>query len=139
MRQAKQNSNIVWVATSDGRICEVDWTTSKTPEFFQTQSKTATAMALVTKKVSGRVQEFIFIAESDKPGRIEVVAYPASTTESLAMACSCLRLARMATWLAPLTTDFSLAFHHSDNSITWLLWITRFIPSIFLTWSAPLT
>ncbi|RBA12139.1 hypothetical protein FPRO05_03589 [Fusarium proliferatum] len=82
MRQAKQNSNIVWVATSDGRICEVDWTTSKTPEFFQTQSKTAAAMALVTKKVSGRVQEIIFVAESDKPGRIEVVAYPASTTES---------------------------------------------------------
>ncbi|KAI3587011.1 hypothetical protein IWW34DRAFT_720770 [Fusarium oxysporum f. sp. albedinis] len=82
MRQAKQNSNIVWVATSDGRVCEVDWTTSKTPEFFQTQSKTATAMALVTKKVSGKVQEIIFVAESDKPGRIEVVAYPASTTES---------------------------------------------------------
>ncbi|CVK83002.1 hypothetical protein FPRO06_00635 [Fusarium proliferatum] len=82
MRQAKQNSNIVWVATSDGRICEVDWTASKTPEFFQTQSKTAAAMALVTKKVSGRVQEIIFVAESDKPGRIEVVAYPASTTES---------------------------------------------------------
>ncbi|KAF5253460.1 hypothetical protein FANTH_1646 [Fusarium anthophilum] len=82
MRQAKQNSNIVWVATSDGRVCEVDWTTSKTPEFFQTQSKTAAAMALVTKKVSGRVQEIIFVAESDKPGRIEVVAYPASTTES---------------------------------------------------------
>ncbi|EWZ90953.1 hypothetical protein FOWG_06723 [Fusarium oxysporum f. sp. lycopersici MN25] len=82
MRQAKQNSNIVWVATSDGRVCEVDWTTSKTPEFFQTKSKTATAMALVTKKVSGKVQEIIFVAESDKPGRIEVVAYPASTTES---------------------------------------------------------
>ncbi|KAF5629216.1 small nucleolar ribonucleoprotein [Fusarium sp. NRRL 52700] len=82
MRQAKQNSNIVWVATSDGRVCQVDWTTSKTPEFFQTQSKTATTMALVTKKVSGRVQEIIFVAESDKAGRIEVVAYPASTTES---------------------------------------------------------
>ncbi|RKL38198.1 hypothetical protein BFJ70_g6493 [Fusarium oxysporum] len=82
MRQAKQNSNIVWVATSDGRVCEVDWTTSKTPEFFQTKSKTATAMALVTKKVSGKVQEIIFVAESDKPGRIEVVAYPASTTKS---------------------------------------------------------
>lgn len=82
MKQAKQNSNIVWVVTSDGRVCEVDWTTSKTPKFFQTQSKTATAMALVTKKVSGRVQEIIFVAESDKASRIEVVAYPASTTES---------------------------------------------------------
>jgi NET1-associated nuclear protein 1 (U3 small nucleolar RNA-associated protein 17) len=82
MRQSKQNSNNIWVATSDGRVCEVNWTTSKTPEFFQTQSKTATAMALVTKKVSGQVKEIIFVAESDKPGRIEVVAYPATTTES---------------------------------------------------------
>ncbi|KAG8674975.1 NET1-associated nuclear protein 1 [Fusarium poae] len=82
MRQSKQNSDIVWVATSDGRVCQVNWTSSKAPEFFQTQSKTANAMALVTKKVSGKDTEIIFIAESDKPGRIEVVAYPATTTES---------------------------------------------------------
>ncbi|KAJ4131071.1 NET1-associated nuclear protein 1 [Fusarium equiseti] len=82
MRQSKQNSDILWVATSDGHVYQVNWTTSKTPESFQTQSKTANAMALVTKKVSGKDQEIIFVAESDKPGRIEVVAYPATTTES---------------------------------------------------------
>ncbi|RGP68446.1 hypothetical protein FSPOR_5325 [Fusarium sporotrichioides] len=82
MRQSKQNSDIVWVATSDGRVCQVNWTSSKAPEFFQTQSKTANAMALVTKKVSGKDTEIIFVAESDKPGRIEVVAYPATTTDS---------------------------------------------------------
>ncbi|KAF4446273.1 hypothetical protein F53441_10075 [Fusarium austroafricanum] len=82
MRQSKQNTDIVWVATSDGRVCQVNWTTSKTPEFFQTKSKTANAMALVTKKVSGKTKEIIFVAESDKPARIEVIAYPASTTES---------------------------------------------------------
>ncbi|KAF4955720.1 hypothetical protein FSARC_11781 [Fusarium sarcochroum] len=82
MRQSKQNSDIIWVACSDGRVCRVNWTTSKTPESFQTQSKTATAMTLVTKKVSGKAKEIIFIAESDKPGRIEVVAYPATTEES---------------------------------------------------------
>ncbi|KAJ4271557.1 NET1-associated nuclear protein 1 [Fusarium torreyae] len=82
MRQSKQNSDVIWVACSDGRICRVDWTTSKTPESFQTQSKTATAMTLVTKKVSGKAKEIIFMAESDKPGRIEVVAYPATTKES---------------------------------------------------------
>ncbi|KAF4339100.1 small nucleolar ribonucleo [Fusarium beomiforme] len=82
MRQSKQNPNIVWVATSAGRVCEVDWTISKTPEFFQTRSKTANAMALITKKISGQAKEIIFVAESDKPGRIEVVAYPAATTET---------------------------------------------------------
>ncbi|KAM0250571.1 hypothetical protein ACHAP5_002101 [Fusarium lateritium] len=82
MRQSKQNPDIVWVATSDGRVCEVKWTTSKAPEFFRTQSNTANAMALVTKKVSGQEKEIIFVAESDKPGRIEVVAYQATTTES---------------------------------------------------------
>ncbi|KAF5662319.1 small nucleolar ribonucleoprotein [Fusarium heterosporum] len=82
MRQSKQNFNVVWVATSDGRVCQVDWTTSKAPEFFHTQSKTANAMALVTKKVSGQEKEIIFVAESDKPGRIEVVAYPATITET---------------------------------------------------------
>ncbi|KAM0564618.1 hypothetical protein ACHAPJ_000833 [Fusarium lateritium] len=82
MRQSKQNSDIVWVACSDGRVCRVNWTTSKTPESFQTQSKTATAMTLVTKKVSGKAKEIIFMAESDKPGRIEVVAYPATTKDS---------------------------------------------------------
>jgi NET1-associated nuclear protein 1 (U3 small nucleolar RNA-associated protein 17) len=82
MRQSKQNSDIIWVATSDGRVYQVNWTNSKAPEFFQTQSKTANAMALVTKKVSGKDKEIIFVAESDKPGRIEVVAYPATTTES---------------------------------------------------------
>lgn len=82
MRQSKQNPDIVWVATSDGRVYQVKWTTSKAPEFFRTQSNTANAMALVTKKVSGQEKEIIFVAESDKPGRIEVVAYQAMTTES---------------------------------------------------------
>ncbi|KAF5017114.1 hypothetical protein F66182_11003 [Fusarium sp. NRRL 66182] len=78
MRQSKQNSDIVWVACSDGRVCQVNWSTSKTPEFFHTQSKTANAMALVTKMISGKEKEIIFVAESDKPGRTEVVAYPAT-------------------------------------------------------------
>ncbi|WZH40277.1 Small nucleolar ribonucleoprotein [Fusarium acuminatum] len=82
MRQSKQNPDIVWVATSDGRVYQVKWTTPKAPEFFRTQSNTANAMALVTKKVSGQEREIIFVAESDKPGRIEVVAYQATTTES---------------------------------------------------------
>lgn len=77
MRQSKQNPETIWVASSDGRVFQVNWTISKTPASFQTRSATAQAMAIVSKNISGKTEEIILIAESDKPSRVDVVAYSA--------------------------------------------------------------
>ncbi|KAJ3471347.1 hypothetical protein MRS44_001446 [Fusarium solani] len=81
MRHSKQDSNIIWVACSDGHVFQVDWTSSKTPASFQTRSRTANALVVLTKNISGKAQELVLVAESDKPGRIEVVAYSGNAKE----------------------------------------------------------
>ncbi|KAF4976966.1 hypothetical protein FZEAL_6436 [Fusarium zealandicum] len=78
MRQSKHNAELIWVACSDGRVLQVNWASSTTAESFQARSGTAKAMVILTKKIAGKSQEVILVAESDKPGRIEVVAYPAT-------------------------------------------------------------
>ncbi|KAF4465129.1 hypothetical protein FALBO_8030 [Fusarium albosuccineum] len=78
MRQSKHNSDIIWVACSDGHVFQVNWTNSNPPVSFQTRSRTARAMVALKKKISGKEQEVILIVESDKAGRIEVVAYAAT-------------------------------------------------------------
>ncbi|KAH8734906.1 WD40-repeat-containing domain protein [Ilyonectria robusta] len=74
-RLSKQNPHFIWVACSDGRVFHVDWTSSKTPESFKTQSGTAKALVVLTTKISKKTEEVLLIAESDKSNRIEVVAY----------------------------------------------------------------
>ena len=74
-RLSKENRNYIWVACSDGRIFYVDWTSSKVPTSFRTRTGTARALALKTLKIGGKEKEIVFVAESDKPNRIEVVAY----------------------------------------------------------------
>ncbi|KAH6900255.1 hypothetical protein B0T10DRAFT_470043 [Thelonectria olida] len=75
MRISKQNPDFVWVACSDGRVFYVDWTTTKTPESFQTRSGTAKALVVSSTQISDMTQEVLLIAESDKSNRVEVVAY----------------------------------------------------------------
>ncbi|KAF7562977.1 hypothetical protein G7046_g1172 [Stylonectria norvegica] len=74
-RLSKQNANFVWVACSDGRVFHVDWTSSKSPECFSTKSNTAKALTVLTTKIGKATKEILLIAESDKPSRIEIVAY----------------------------------------------------------------
>ncbi|KAK7430245.1 NET1-associated nuclear protein 1 [Neonectria magnoliae] len=74
-RLSQQNPDFVWVVCSDGRVFHVDWTSSKTPESFQTRSGTARALAVLTTKISKKTEEVLLIAESDNSGRIDVVAY----------------------------------------------------------------
>ncbi|KAI5467300.1 WD40-repeat-containing domain protein [Mariannaea sp. PMI_226] len=78
-RLSKQNSNFVWVACSDGRVFHVDWTSTKIPESFQTRSQTAKALVVLSVQISGKPQEILLVAESDKSNRVEVVAYEGKT------------------------------------------------------------
>lgn len=75
MCRSKQNPDTIWVASSDGRVFQANWTVSKTSASFQTRSATAQAMAVVSKNISGKTEEVILVTESDKPHRVEVVAY----------------------------------------------------------------
>lgn len=73
-RLSKKNPNFVWVARSDGQICRVDWTKSSFPhESFQTGSRTAKAVAVVSLKGSKLSDDVLAVVESGKD--LELVLY----------------------------------------------------------------
>lgn len=75
-RLAKKDSDFLWVACSDGRICYVNWVTgSESIESFQTASGTANALTIISDNASGNEEDIILVAESDKAQRMDLVAY----------------------------------------------------------------
>lgn len=71
-KQSRQDPNLLWVTCSDGVIYQIDWTTNtKHHKKFQTVSKTAKALVTFAHGKS----EVLVVAESDKPTRLELVAY----------------------------------------------------------------
>ncbi|OAA46871.1 WD repeat-containing protein 75 [Metarhizium rileyi] len=74
-RLSKSNPHIVWVACSDGNIYCVNWSHGDIPSpAFKTTSCTAKALAVVPAAYADN-KEILLVAESDKPSRMEVVAY----------------------------------------------------------------
>ncbi|KAG6013813.1 hypothetical protein E4U54_006317 [Claviceps lovelessii] len=74
-RLSKNDPQLVWVACSDGNVYCVNWTSNETPQpAFQTASGTAKAL-IVAPASYATTKEIVIIAESDKPSRMDVVAY----------------------------------------------------------------
>lgn len=70
-----KDGNFVWVACADGQVHHINWTAeSNTKTSFTTRSKTARAMTIAPSSKKG-IKETVIVAESDKPTRIELVAY----------------------------------------------------------------
>ncbi|XWW99667.1 hypothetical protein V2A60_007678 [Cordyceps javanica] len=75
-RLSKQDADFVWVACADGQVYRINWTQeSKNIDKFQTASKTARTISVVPFGAKTRCKEVVIVAESDKPTRIELVAY----------------------------------------------------------------
>ncbi|KAG9256022.1 uncharacterized protein F5Z01DRAFT_533253 [Emericellopsis atlantica] len=76
MRASKQSASHVWVALSDGRVFHVDWTNSSgSMDAFETQSKTAKAMNVVSVGSGKSAQDVVVVVEADKSSRMDIVAY----------------------------------------------------------------
>ncbi|KAG5973864.1 hypothetical protein E4U55_000227 [Claviceps digitariae] len=74
-RLSTNDPQLVWVACSDGNVYCVNWTRSETAQpAFQTASGTAKAL-IVAPASYATTKEILIIAESDKPSRMDVIAY----------------------------------------------------------------
>ncbi|KHN96782.1 WD repeat-containing protein 75 [Metarhizium album ARSEF 1941] len=74
-RLSKHNTQLAWVACSDGNIYCVNWTQGDIPTpAFQTSSSTAKALAVIPAAFTEH-KEILLVAESEKPSRMDVVAY----------------------------------------------------------------
>lgn len=82
-RLSKNNPDLVWVASSDGNVYCVNWTRRETPDpAFQTASGTAKALVVVPALHAAK-KEILFIAESDRASRMDIIAYnPADGSET---------------------------------------------------------
>ncbi|KAI9171757.1 U3 small nucleolar RNA-associated protein [Paramyrothecium foliicola] len=79
-RQSRQNSDFLWVACSDGRIYHVNWTKqTKALVSFQTSSRTARVMVVASVNISQAEEDVVIVGESDKPNKMDLVAYRSST------------------------------------------------------------
>jgi NET1-associated nuclear protein 1 (U3 small nucleolar RNA-associated protein 17) len=82
-RQSKKDSDFVWVATSDGHVYHVNWTQqSRALESFKTTSGTAKAMAVASVTISQIEEDVLVVVESDKPTRMDLVAYHGLTSST---------------------------------------------------------
>lgn len=83
VRASRCNPDFLWVATSDGRIYHVNWTTnSESIESFQTASRTAQALVVISDQMSKSAKEVILVAESDSLQRMDLVAYDGDVSSS---------------------------------------------------------
>ena len=103
-RLSKSNPQLLWVACADGHVYCVDWSQSgPTTPAFKTTSGTAKALVVVPASYV-ESKEVILIAESDKPTRVEVVAYQ-PVTGNTAQSKSLLSLKKPGSGLQVLETS----------------------------------
>ncbi|KAK5992780.1 U3 small nucleolar RNA-associated 17-like protein [Cladobotryum mycophilum] len=80
-RLSYSNTDYVWVACSDGELYRVSWKDAdERPRRFRTVSGTAKAMTVLPNN-SGK-GDIVLVAESDKPYRMELVAYDGQNPSS---------------------------------------------------------
>lgn len=88
---SKRNSDLVWVACSDGRVLVVNWRQPlENPPEFKTTTGTAKAISLVPIGPEKAAQEAVVVLEADKSHRADLTAYlldEDSTTKSQRLLC----------------------------------------------------
>lgn len=73
---SKRKSDLIWVATSSGRVLAVNWRQPlENPPEFRTSTGTAKAISLVPIGPEKAAQEAVVVLESDKPSRADLTAY----------------------------------------------------------------
>lgn len=73
---SRRNSDLVWVACSDGRVFSVNWRQpSENPAEFKTGSGTAKALSVVTIGTGKTASEAVVVLESDKSNKLDLTAY----------------------------------------------------------------